>query len=78
MWLVASSYAKTESVYESELPLAITRSRLDLEYKLEFKNVIYRIPLTTHSQTLAYFYLPWKFEKTSMTTWAKLLTIDQH
>lgn len=73
MWLVASYYAKTESDYDNALPLAITRSRLDLEYKLGFKNVIYRIPLTTHSQTLAY--LPWKYEK---TTWAKLLPTDQH
>lgn len=76
MWLVASYYAKTESDYDNALPLAITRTRLDLEYKLEFKNVIYRIPPTTHSQTLAY--LPWKYEKTSITTWAKLLSTDQH
>lgn len=75
MWLVASYYAKTESVYDNALPMAITRSRLDLEYKLEFKNVIYRIPLTTHS--LAYFYLLWKYEKISITTWAKLLPTDQ-
>lgn len=78
MWLVASYYAKTESVYDNAFPLAITRSRLDLEYKFEFKNVIYRTPLTTPSQTLAYFYLPWKYEKTSITTWAKLLPTDQH